>query len=97
MFKRENWSKSTNYFKVGDWQEPAEINEDGEIISQGTRYNDRSDIEVIAAKDVSEMLKISQWMVYELVKRNDIPHVKIGRSVRFIKTDIINWMRCQRD
>ncbi|WNA15523.1 hypothetical protein [Acinetobacter phage HFM1] len=97
MFKRENWSFTANNQSIRVRQEPAEINEDGEIISQGARFNDRPDIEVITAKDVSYMLKISQWMVYELVKRNDIPHVKIGRSVRFIKTDIINWMRCQRD
>ena len=50
MLKRKGWGFTADSIKVGVRQEPAEINEDGEIISKGTWNNDRSDIEVIMPK-----------------------------------------------
>lgn len=50
-----------------------------------TEYTNTSDIEVMNASDVAKLLQISNWMVYELVRRNEIPHFKVGRNVRFIR------------
>lgn len=32
--------------------------------------------------EVAKMMRVSQWTVYELVKRNKLPATKIGRGIR---------------
>ncbi|MDR3543249.1 MAG: helix-turn-helix domain-containing protein [Desulfosporosinus sp.] len=32
--------------------------------------------------EVAEMMKVSRWTVYELVKRKKLPATKIGRGIR---------------
>jgi putative molybdopterin biosynthesis protein len=39
-------------------------------------------------EEVASLLKISKYTVYEMVKRNDLPAVRIGRKLRFRQTDI---------
>jgi len=33
-------------------------------------------------QEVADMMKVSRWTVYELVKRNKLPATKIGRGIR---------------
>jgi excisionase family DNA binding protein len=50
-------------------------------------------MEILTAKDVAAILKISKRQVYELAKQDDnpIPSVRIRTSVRFRKTDVEKW------
>ena len=36
--------------------------------------------------------KISKWSLYELVKRGEIPHVKICRRIYFRASTLIAWL-----
>lgn len=46
---------------------------------------------VMTAREVAKTLKISVWLVYELVKRNQIPHFTLGRNVRFLEQAILDY------
>jgi excisionase family DNA binding protein len=48
--------------------------------------------EILTAKEVAALLKISTRQIYELVKANEIPAIKIRSSVRFRRTDLDGWM-----
>lgn len=41
--------------------------------------------QVLTAKEASEYLRISYWLVIQLVKRNEIPHHKWGKRIFFNK------------
>ena len=47
----------------------------------------------MTVKEVAKMLRVSDWTIYELVKTNQIPHFKCGRSVRFVKDEIEHWIK----
>jgi excisionase family DNA binding protein len=51
-------------------------------------------MEILTAKDVASLLRISKRQVYELAKQteNPIPHIKIRTSLRFRKTDVEQWL-----
>lgn len=47
---------------------------------------------LLTAKQVSEILEVKPKTVYEWVSRGLVPHVKIGRLVRFKKAEIFHWL-----
>ena len=85
-------SQSTVYKQIRNRKQPTTDYEASSRNSTVAEYNYRGDIEVITAKEVSKLLKVSVWMIYELVKSGELPHFKVGRSVRFIKGDVVRWM-----
>jgi excisionase family DNA binding protein len=85
-------SQSAIYKQIRNRKQPTTDYEASSRNSAVTEYNDRGDIEVIKAGDVAELLQVSTWMVYELVKSGELPHFKVGRSVRFIKGEVVRWM-----
>ena len=48
--------------------------------------------ELMTAKDVEELLRIDIKTVYSYVQRGLLPHVRIQSNVRFLKSEILNWM-----
>ena len=51
-------------------------------------------MEILTAKEVAALLKISKRQVYELAKQdeNPIPSVRIRTSVRFPKAEVERWL-----
>lgn len=47
---------------------------------------------LLSAKEVSEMLGVAQWRIYERVRTGDLPSVKVGRSVRFSASALREWI-----
>lgn len=47
---------------------------------------------LLTAKQVSELLEVKTSTVYDWVYRDVIPYIKLGRLVRFKKTDIFHWL-----
>lgn len=45
--------------------------------------NGRPKIGLVTAKAVATRLGISRYRVYELARADEIPHVRLGRSMRF--------------
>lgn len=51
---------------------------------------------MLTAKDVSKRLNVSVRYAYELMQRNDLPTVRMGRSVRVEECDLENWINKQK-
>jgi excisionase family DNA binding protein len=47
------------------------------------------------AEDVAERLRMRPDFVYALCRRKQIPHVRLGRSVRFRPEAIARWLEEQ--
>ena len=46
-----------------------------------------------AAEDVARFLKMSKSWVYHASQRGELPHVRIGASLRFDPSSIRAWLR----
>jgi len=51
--------------------------------------------ELLTARELESMLKISTKTIYAYVQRGLIPYVKIQSNVRFPKQEILIWIRDQ--
>lgn len=47
---------------------------------------------LLTVKDVAEILQCSLQHIYNLVWRDEIPHVKIGGLLRFKWEELIEWL-----
>jgi len=48
--------------------------------------------EMLTAKDLEQLLKISAKTIYRYVQRGLIPYVRIQSNVRFPKRQILGWI-----
>jgi len=51
---------------------------------------------VYTVTEVAEYLKLSRSRVYRMVNSGEIPHMKIGESVRILESDLATWMEENR-
>ena len=58
-------------------------------------------MEILTAEEVAALLRISKWHVYGLVKQrtksgdvrvNPLPCVRLGKSIRFNKAAVEEWL-----
>ena len=54
------------------------------------------DIEILTIKDVAELLKVSVSSIRRLQGGRNLPFFKVGGSVRFAKSDIIEYLKRAR-
>jgi excisionase family DNA binding protein len=47
---------------------------------------------VLTVAELAGLLNVSQRHIYKLVAENQIPHIRIGGSVRFDSKDIGDWV-----
>ncbi len=47
---------------------------------------------IYAIPEIADYLKMSKSKVYDLVKKEKIPFIKIGRNVRIRETDLDQWL-----
>ena len=52
---------------------------------------------ILTIPEVAIYLKISKSKIYYLVKRKEIPHVRIGRNVRIKEGDLVKWLERHRE
>ncbi len=50
------------------------------------------DHDLLTPIEVAELLKISKYTVYEMVKREELPAIKLGRKVRIKKEDVFRYI-----
>lgn len=50
---------------------------------------------ILTIAEVAKLTKISKAKIYELIKRNQIPHIKIDRIVRIKQSELIRWLNKQ--
>jgi|GEM_PF-1681184 len=48
--------------------------------------------ETITAPEAAEVLGLSPWSIYDLVRRRQLPHIRIGRRVLFRRESILQWL-----
>lgn len=48
--------------------------------------------DVLSVPDMAEILGVSRSMVYSMVNSGQIPSVKVGSKVKFIKSQIEVWL-----
>jgi excisionase family DNA binding protein len=46
---------------------------------------------LLTADEVAELLNVSKWWVRQEARANHIPHVRLGRSVRFDAQVLEDW------
>jgi excisionase family DNA binding protein len=51
---------------------------------------------LLTAKEVGELLQLNTSWVLDAARRNAIPHIRLGRYVRFRRIDIETWLLDQR-
>jgi excisionase family DNA binding protein len=51
---------------------------------------------LLTAKEVGELLQLNTSWVLDAARRNAIPHIRLGRYVRFRPVDIETWLSDQR-
>ena len=47
---------------------------------------------LLKAKDLAEILNLSENTIYQLTYREAIPYVKFGKTVRFRESEILQWI-----
>jgi excisionase family DNA binding protein len=47
---------------------------------------------LLTAKQVADLLEVQVSTVYDWVYRKRIPYVKLGRLIRFKKTELFRWV-----
>lgn len=51
--------------------------------------------QTITVKEAAEYIGISKDLVYQLVRENQLPHLKLKRRILFRKTVLDKWMQNQ--
>ena len=49
--------------------------------------------EVMTVSEVAEYLRVNPQTVYRKAKAGEIPAVRIGRAIRFRKTELDAWLK----
>jgi excisionase family DNA binding protein len=54
--------------------------------------NDEQADAVLDVEEVALLLRIGRNTVYELVGRNEIPHRRLGKQIRFSRAALMRWL-----
>lgn len=49
--------------------------------------------DVMTVAEVADLLRVGRNAVYDAVARNEIPHVRVGRLLRFHRSAVMQWLR----
>ncbi|MBC6971260.1 helix-turn-helix domain-containing protein [Bacillus sp. Xin] len=75
-------------------QEDGQQTTEEKLESLPTLYNDIKDYPVLLNVDhVTNILGVSTSKVYEIMRENGFPLIKIGSNNRVLKEDFINWLK----
>ena len=51
---------------------------------------------LLTADDAAALLRVRRSTVYELARNRRLPHVKVGRRVLFVRSDLAAWIVTNR-
>ena len=52
---------------------------------------------LLTAEDAAALLRVRTSWVYEATRTGRLPHLKVGRHLRFLRSDLEAWLREQRE
>lgn len=47
---------------------------------------------LISADELAQAIGVNRWRIYELVRQGQLPHVRLGLTVKFDPTKIAAWL-----
>jgi excisionase family DNA binding protein len=47
---------------------------------------------LLDAKQAAALLNVRPSWVYEAVRAGEVPHIKVGRHLRFLRSDLERWV-----
>ena len=47
---------------------------------------------LLDAKEAAQLLHVPRSTLYELVRSRHLPHVRVGRGLRFTRLDLAHWV-----
>lgn len=47
---------------------------------------------LLNADEAAQLLHVPRSTLYELVRSRHLPHVRVGRGLRFTRTDLARWV-----
>lgn len=53
--------------------------------------------QVYTVPEVAEYLKISKSKLYTMVRKNQIPYIRIGKNVRIVEKELVEWLEERRN
>lgn len=53
--------------------------------------------EILTLNETAAFLKVTKRMLYDLVQRRAIPHLRVGKLIRFSKVALLAWMKEQAE
>ena len=54
--------------------------------------DERPSDDVLDVVEVARVLRIGRNTIYELVGRNEIPHRRLGKQIRFSRAAVMRWL-----
>ena len=58
---------------------------------------DDSALDVLTVEQAAAFLRISRGSCYQAIREGTIPSFRIGRSVRVLRTALLNWIASQQN
>jgi excisionase family DNA binding protein len=73
----------------------GQLDLDGELARQGRSERRSSSDGVLVASEVAAMLRVTTAWVYAETPANRLPHVRLGRYVRYREAAILQWLESE--
>lgn len=54
--------------------------------------DEQSAIAVLGVEEAARLLRVGRSTIYELVARNEIPHRRLGKHIRFNRDALMSWL-----
>ena len=49
-------------------------------------------MQMLTVPEVAEILRVSEYLVYELVRRSEIPHIRVGGRILISRYALAEWI-----
>lgn len=54
-----------------------------------------SETTILRVEDAQRMLGVSRWMIYEMIRRGELPVLRVGRLIRIPRHALEAWIETQ--
>jgi excisionase family DNA binding protein len=54
-------------------------------------------MEILTVKEIAEILRVHPTTIYNIIKRGDLPAIKVGNSYRVYKSDFVEYIKDHYD
>ncbi len=56
------------------------------------RHEPENGDSIMTVNEVADLLRVNRKTIYEAVRLDEIPHVRLGRSIRFGRIALLRWL-----